>query len=154
MTTRVYDPVAIARQFAFVREAQDLGQNRGARVEAIQHWSLGQTADSWCAEFATLVLDIAYQGAAPIGRMQSCEAIHELAAEKHWVSASPSVGDLVLSIDPANGKAHHVAIVASTDPLTAIAGNTDATGTSSNGDRVAEHPISGANKIFVHYDPQ
>lgn len=153
MSARVYDPVAVARQFGFVREAQTIGQNRGLRVEAIQHWASGAQGDSWCAEFATMVLDIAYQGNAPIPRLQACEDIHELAAEKHWVSASASIGDLVLSIDPANGKAHHVALITSTDPLTAIAGNTSADGVSSNGDGVYEHAISGTNKIFVHYQP-
>ena len=151
MPAPLYDPVAIARQFLFVREAQSLGQNKGARVEAIQRWALGAPGDSWCAEFATMVLDIAYQGAAPVPRLQACEDIHERAAEKHWTSATPSVGDLVLSIDPATGRAHHVAIVTQTDPLTAIAGNTSADGTSANGDRVAEHTISGSNKLFVHY---
>lgn len=145
-----HDPVVIARQFLFVREAQQLGQNRGARVEAIQHWSMGQPGDSWCCEFATMVLDISFQGASPIGRLQACEDVHSLAAEKHWLTTAPSVGDLVLSLTP-EGHAHHIGIVTAVDPLTSIAGNTSADGISSNGDGVYEHAISATGKTFVAY---
>jgi len=145
-----YDPVAVARMFAYVREAQQLGQNRGLRVEAIQRWANGQTADSWCAEFATMVLDIAYQGRSPIGRLQSCEDIRHLAADNRWLVEVPSVGDLVLSIDPATRRAHHVGIVTALEPLAAIAGNTSPTGASSNGDGVYEHAISPEHKQYVH----
>lgn len=144
----IFDPVAIARQFLFVREA---GENRGLRVEAIQHWSEGQFGDSWCCEFATMVLDIASQGASPIPRQGSCEDVKELAYRNGWVAPVPQVGDLVLSVDPTTQHAHHVGILTSTDPLTSIAGNTSADGISSNGDRVAEHVIDPANKLFVHY---
>lgn len=145
----IYDPVALARQFAFVREAQSLGQNKGARVEAIQRWSLGSPGDSWCCEFATMVLDLAFQGASPMGRLQACEDVHSLALQKGWIVDSPSVGDLVLSV--ANGHAHHIAIVTAIAPLTAIAGNTSSDGTSSNGDGVYEHAITPTDKVFVHY---
>ena len=142
-----FDPVAVARQFAYVREA---GANHGLRVEAIQHWSDGQFGDSWCMEFATMCLDIAYQGAAPIPRQGSCEAVRQLAISKGWIADSPSVGDLVLSIND-QGLAHHVGIVTDTSPLTSIAGNTSADGVSSNGDGVYEHAISPASKVYVHY---
>lgn len=145
------DVVGIARLFDFVREAQQLGPNRGARVEAIQRWSLGAPGDSWCAEFATMVLDLAHKGASPIGRAGACEDIHSLALQRGWIRGVPSVGDLVLSIDPATGRAHHVGIVTAIDPLTSIAGNTSADGTSSNGNGVYEHAISNANKVFVNY---
>ena len=55
--SRVLDPVTEARKFLYLREAQSLGQNRGLRVEAIQHWSGGQAGDSWCAEFVWFILD-------------------------------------------------------------------------------------------------
>ena len=142
-----YDPVAIARQFLFVREA---GQNRGFRVEAIQHWSTGQPGDSWCMEFATMVLDIAFQGEAPIPRQGSCEAVHQLARRNAWLVATPVLGDFVLSLN-AQGLAHHVGLVTKVDPLMSIAGNTSEDGASSNGDRVAEHVLDPANKVFVHY---
>lgn len=145
--TATFDPVAIARQFVYVREA---GANRGLRVEAIQHWSDGQFGDSWCMEFATMVLDIAYQGAAPIPRQGSCEAVHQLAKTAGWIAETPSVGDLALSIND-QGLAHHVGIVSSVSPLKTIAGNTSEDGTSSNGDRVAEHAIADVDKVFIHY---
>lgn len=139
----------LARSFAFVREAQNLGQNKGARVEAVQRWSLGAPGDSWCAEWATMMLDLTFNGSAPIPRLQACEDIYSLALEKHWIAETPSVGDLVLSI--ADGKAHHVGIVTQTNPLASIAGNTSSDGTSSNGDGVYEHLISAADKVFVAY---
>jgi hypothetical protein len=137
-------PVEIARLFLFVREA---GQNRGLRVEAIQHWSAGQFGDSWCAEFATMVLDLAYQGNAPIPRQGGVQDIRDLATMKGWITDTPSVGDLFLYID-GNDHAHHIGIVTVTDPLTGIAGNTSADGTSANGDRVAEHAIHAT--VFIH----
>lgn len=144
------DVVQIARLFGFVREAQTVGQNRGLRVEAIQHWSTGQFGDSWCAEFATMVLDLAFQGDAPIPRQGSCEAIRQLAQAKRWITDTPLPGDLVLSINAA-GVAHHIGIVTQASPLTSIAGNTSADGTSSNGDGVYEHAIDPTDKVFIHY---
>jgi hypothetical protein len=146
--TLVHDPVAVARQFLFVREAQSLGQNRGARVEAIQRWSGGSPGDSWCAEFATMVLDIAFQGDAPISRFRACEDIRALAAAQDWITSEPHVGDLFLYVNDA-GRAHHVGLVTQLEPLCGIAGNTSADGTSSNGDRVAEHAINA--RVFVRY---
>lgn len=145
---RFYDPIQIARQFLYVREAQSVGQNRGIRVEAIQHWAGGQQADSWCMEFVWMVLDIAHQGNPPFGRMQACEELHHLARQQKWIVPLPAVGDIVLTVNTA-GHAHHVGIVTGTQPLTSIAGNTSSDGSSSNGDRVAEHAINAANKVFV-----
>lgn len=143
-----YSAVAIARQFLFVREAS---ANRGLRVEAIQKWSGGQAGDSWCAEFATMVLDICYQGAAPVPRLQAVEDIHQLAKKEGWIVEEPEPEDLVLTVNEAN-HAHHIGIVTSVeDGLMSIAGNTSEDGTSSNGDRVAEHEISRKNKVFVRY---
>ena len=139
------DPVEIARLFLFVREA---GQNSGQRVEAIQKWGGGQRGDSWCAFFATMVLDLAYQGAAPILRQGGVQDIRDVATKSGWITDTPSVGDLFLYIN-ADDHAHHVGFVSSVDPLLGIAGNTDANGTSSNGDRVAEHAITA--KTFIAY---
>lgn len=145
--SRLYDPVAIARQFLYVREA---GANTGQRVNGIQMWSGGQEAlgTSWCAWFATFALDIAYGGTCPLPREGSCEAIHQLATVKGWIADEPEPGDLVLSINSA-GVAHHIGIVSQVSPLTSVAGNTSADGTSSNGDRVAEHVIDSQYKTFV-----
>ncbi len=144
-----YDLVLIARQFLYLREAQTLGQNRGLRIEGVEHWSGGQFGDSWCMEFVWFVLDIAFQGGCPFDRQQSTEAFRQIAVARGWIVESPQIGDLVLSVTSA-GQAHHVAIVTGLSPLTAIAGNTSEDGTSSNGDRVAEHTISPALKVFVH----
>jgi hypothetical protein len=147
-----YNPVEIARQFLYIREAQTLGQNQGQRVNAIQMWSGGKDGlgQSWCDYFATMVLDIAFQGVSPIPREGSTEATRVLAGSHGWLTHEPSVGDLVLSLN-AEGRAHHVGIVTQIAPLKSIAGNTSEDGVSSNGDRVAEHTISPAGKIFVHY---
>lgn len=64
-----YSPTDIARQFLYVREA---GANAGQKVEAIQKWCGGQAGESWCAYFATMVLDICFQGNAPLIRQGSC----------------------------------------------------------------------------------
>ncbi len=145
--------IVLARQFLFVREAQTLGQNRGQRVEAIQRWSGGVPGDSWCAQFATMVLDIAYQGKSPILRTGSCQEIYDLAKKNRWVRAVPSVGDLYLYVNEA-GHAHHVGIASGVNPLVGIAGNTSRDGKSSNGDGVYEHeitkPING-EIVFVRY---
>lgn len=137
--------VDIARLFLFVREA---GANAGARVEAIQRWGNGHVGDSWCAYWATMVLDLAYQGKAPIPRTGVCQTIYELAQANGWVATTPSVGDLFLYVNAGN-HAHHVGFVTSIAPLIGIAGNTSADGTSNNGDRVAEHGIAAT--VFVHY---
>lgn len=152
MSRRYYDPVLIARQFLYIREAQAIGQNRGLRVESIQHWAGGRQADSWCLEFLWMVFDIAYQGNPPFPRMQACEDLHLMARREKWITAAPSPGDIVLTVNAA-GHAHHVGLVTDIDPMTSIAGNTSADGTSSNGDRVAEHQIERAGKVFVRFPP-
>ena len=134
-------PVDIARLFLFVREA---GPNRGLRVEAIQHWSAGQFGDSWCAEFATLVLDLFFQGASPIPRQGGAQDIRALCTANGWMTDTPSPGDLYFYVD-ANDHAHHVGLLTSLDPLMGISGNTSADGTSDNGDRVAEHSITATH---------
>lgn len=136
--------IDIARLFLFVREKE---QNRGLRVESIQHWSTGEFGDSWCAEFVTMVLDLEYQGDAPISRQGGVQTIRELAEKQGWITATPSVGDLYLYID-ANDHAHHIGILTSVDPMIGISGNTSEDGTSSNGDRVAEHGIHATT--FIH----
>ena len=142
------DVIRIARLFLYVREAQSIGQNRGLRVEAIQHWAGGAFGDSWCAEFVWIVLDIFFAGHPPFDRMQSCEAIRAMAQDRGWITSTPSIGDLFLYINAA-GRAHHAGFVTALAPLTGIAGNTSPDGSSPNGDGVYEHAISA--KVFVHY---
>ncbi len=147
--TRIYDPIVIARQFLYVREAQTIGQNHGLRVEAIQHWAGGTFGDSWCVEFGWMVYDICYQGQCPFDRAQNSESFRQLAIAHGWVTTGPVPGDIVLSLTP-EGTAHHFALLTVLDPFTTIAGNTSADGLSSNGDRMAEHPVSRDHKLFVH----
>ncbi len=150
MSPPKYDPIEIARSFLFVREAAT--QNRGLRVEAIQHWSAGEFGDSWCAEFLTMVLDIAYQGNAPIPRQGSCEAIRQIGLAKGWITTQPSAGDIYLRVT--NNHAHHIGFLVSGVPATgtfvSLSGNTNTTG-ASNGDGVYEHPvISMDSDTFIH----
>jgi hypothetical protein len=149
-----YDPVAVAKMFRYVREA---GQNRGLRVEAIQHWSGGEPGEPWCDDFAVgMILDICFQGASPFPRQRDIDgstvAALAYAKAQGWVvpidQAAP--GDLVFSVR-GDGTPHHVGILETVSPFQTIAGNTSEDGTSDNGDRVAEHVVSTDGKVIVHY---
>lgn len=148
--TLQYVPAVVARQFRFVREAAE--PNTGQRVEAIQRWCGGVPGDSWCAYFATMVLDICFQGNAPIPRGGSCQAIYAQAKANGWLTDLPAINDLFLYVTD-DGVAHHVGIVTRVgdDKRTflGIAGNTSESGTSSNGTGVFEHWINA--RVFVHY---
>lgn len=145
MSARLYDPVAIARQFLYVREAT---QNKGQRVEGIQRWCGGLPGDSWCCDLATMVFDLCYQGKSPIPRTGSCDMVLAVCRDQRWMVDTPQPGDLVFSM-LGQTDAHHIAIVTNANPLTAIAGNTSQDGTSSNGDGCYEHAISPTNKLFA-----
>lgn len=141
-----FNPVEVARQFLFVREA---GQNKGQRVEAIQHWGGGIPGDSWCCWYATFVLDISFQGESPIPRLGRVQSVYDLAKSNHWMTTEPVAGDLFIYVDT-NDHAHHIGFV--TMPGTGIAGNTSADGKSSNGDRVAERPLPNNGTVkYIHY---
>ena len=147
MSTLFFSPTDIARQFLFVREVP---QNKGQRVEAIQRWSGGQPGDSWCCEFATMILDICFQGNSPIPRLQAVKNVAALAVKNNWFTDNPQKDDLFIYVDD-NGIPHHIGIF--TTGWNGIAGNTSADGTSTNGDRVAEHALTtNRNHIkFIHY---
>lgn len=130
----------IARLFRFVREVPD---NKGLRVEAIQHWSGGQSGDSWCCEFATMVLDLYFQGASPIPRQGACQRVYEMARTRGWLVTDPQPGDLYLYVTDAD-HAHHIGFVTVASPLTGISGNTSEDGTSDNGTGVFEHALTVA----------
>lgn len=132
---RVYDPVAIARQFKFIRET--LGANRGVWVEAFQRIGDGKPGDSWCADFVSGVLWICYQGPPPIPRTGSCDVMWGIA--KQYEVTVPAPGDVFFRVKGID--AHHVGIVTETGPLAGIAGNTSEDGKSSNGTGVFEHPL-------------
>lgn len=143
---RVYDPVAIARQYKFVRET--LGPNRGVWVEAFQRIGDGKPGDSWCMDFLSAVLWIAYQGPAPLPRTGSCDVAYTVAKQSGYIVATPQAGDVFFRIRPAgdvpDGDAHHVGLVTQTYPdrVGTIAGNTSEDGKSSNGTGVFEHDLS------------
>ena len=140
-----YSPTDISRQYLFVREAD---ANKGQRVEAVQRWSGGNPGDSWCCEFATMVLDICFEGKAPIPRLQACQDVYDLAKKNNWLVENPMKDDIFLYIND-NDHAHHIGFI--TDGYqTGIAGNTSSDGKSSNGDGVYEHGISG-NPAHVKY---
>lgn len=142
--TIFYSPTVIARQFLFVREVP---VNKGLRVNAIQKWSGGLTGDSWCCEFATMVLDICFQGNSPIPRLQKVQDVYDLALKNGWIVENPMKDDLFIYID-SSGHAHHIGIF--TENGNGIAGNTSADGTSVNGDRVAEHLLV-TNPLYIKY---
>lgn len=149
----------LARKFRYVRELQG---NRGQRIEAIQRWGGGVAGDSWCAFWATMVMDIWFEGKSPIARTGGCDAILEQARGKGWLTDTPAIGDLYLRLRSKHD-AHHVGFVTAvyprqgTEPLQlgTISANTSKDGTSSNGDGVYEHDIvvrDPAQTItFVHY---
>lgn len=143
------DPVEIARLFLYVRELKD---NRGQRVEGLQRWCGGSPGDSWCAYFATFVLDIRDQGKCPLLRTGSCDVILSTARANKWVVASPEPGDLYLYVRN-HDDAYHVGIVTAVGESTfdGISGNTSPDGMSSNGDRVAERTLKHdpAKHVFV-----
>ncbi len=140
-----YSPTDIARQYLYVREAS---QNRGQKVEAIQKWSGGQAGESWCCYFVTMVLDICFQGAAPIPRQGACQSVYDLAKQNNWLVENPMKDDIFLYVNDAD-HAHHIGFI--TDGYqTGIAGNTSEDGLSSNGNGVYEHSIStGAHVKYV-----
>ena len=144
--------IELARKFHYLREAS--GQNDGQRVEAVQKWGGGKKGDSWCAFWATMVLDIFYEGKSPIPRAGGCDVILELARTNGWLNETPHVGDLYLYLKSPTD-AHHVGIVTdvNADGYSGISGNTSEDGLSSNGDRVAERALKlkPSHTIFVRY---
>lgn len=136
-----------ARQFTYIREAQELGQNRGLRVEGVCRFAGADLAvlakkdgPSWCCYAATLVLDMHFRGESKITRTGSCQEVYEWALEHHCVIDAPEIDALFLYVNAA-GHAHHIGIVSGLEPLMGIAGNTSKDGRSSNGDGWYEHEL-------------
>ncbi len=146
---------AVARHLAFIRET--LGPNRGYWVQFLQRWAGGVAGDSWCADFVSLVLEIAYLGQVPLPRSGSTRVLLREAQIRGWVlpqGAAPQVDDLYFFVyvggDPAlTGQPHHMGVVTSTDPLSGIAGNTSVNGKSSDGTGVFEHPIYAGDALVL-----
>lgn len=149
--TRDEEVIWLARKLKYIREA---GPNSGLRVNGIQRWCGGSEGQPWCAYFATMVLDIVYEGKAPIPRLGSCDDILRLAKKKDWLTLKPSPGDLFLVLNNEND-AHHTGIVIESRGPTSIleiSGNTNTDG-SSNGIGVFERERTWApgKLTFVHY---
>ena len=137
----------VARRLSFIRETD--GPNAGAWVNFCQRWCSGKEGDSWCSDFVSLVIDVAYKGLPPVRRSGSCQEVLNDARAKGLIALAPAIDDLFFYIK--DGRAHHVGVVTNPSPLTGIAGNTSESGTSSNGDGVYEHPLSATppNIVFV-----
>lgn len=148
--------IQIARLFLFVREAQGK-QNSGQRVNAIQVWSGGVAAigTSWCAWFATAMLDILWQGNCPVKRQGVVQKIRQQCKDAGYQTDSPVEGDLFVYVN-ADDHGHHMGFYVDgyPDAPTGIAGNTDELGQSSNGDRVAEHKLTTKGTIEYFHIPE
>ena len=137
---------AVARHFLFVRETQ--GPNRGAWVSMLQRFCGGHDGDSWCADFVSFVLDIAYRGHAPLSKTGSTLHMLNEADANHYRVSTPAIDDLYFFLR-LDGTPHHVGIVTNIAPLTGIAGNTSDDGLSTNGVGVFEHEIPRTRTVFV-----
>lgn len=147
----------LARLFLFVREKREADgttANAGARVEAIQRWCGGEKGQSWCAFFATMLLDIYFGGESPIPRTGSCDDILKWGRENDAVHETPHVEDLYLYVKDGDD-AHHVGLVTDVDAngFMGLSGNTSEDGLSSNGDRVAERHLTlkPGKTVFVRF---
>jgi hypothetical protein len=135
--------IAIARQSDYVREA---GDNKGLRVEAIQHAAGGSFGDSWCVEMFWVWIDFWTKGNSPFPRGLNSEELRQLAISKGWQIVDPEPGCCVINI--VNGRGEHTAMCTEPLPLVTIAGNTSPDGLSTNGDGVHEHPVSSVGKFY------
>lgn len=141
--------VTFVRKFKGMRET---GANQGARVNGCQMWSRGSTGDSWCAEIATMILDIWFDLNAPVPRAQACQDVWLICKQRSFTTTAPQPGDLFFYLD-VHGHAHHMGFVMVVSPMTGAAGNTSSDGRSSNGDGFYEHelhPPAGSTLAFAH----
>lgn len=138
----------MARRLAFVRETQ--GANRGAWVEFMQRFCDGVPGDSWCADFVSLVLDVAYYGRPPLRPTGSTRAMLAEGTAKGYLlpeGAANEAGDLYFFLR-ADGAPHHVGIVTTAGrPPIGIAGNTSEDGSSPNGTGVFEHALPAGARV-------
>lgn len=137
---------AVARHLLFIRET--LGPNRGYWVEFLQRFAGGVPGDPWCADFVSLVLDIAYRGQSPLRKTGSTQVLFREATLYGWqvpVGAGSIKDDLYFFVHD-DGTPHHVGIVtvgnAAGLALTGIAGNTSEDGRSAEGTGAFEHALS------------
>jgi hypothetical protein len=142
--------VAVARRLSFVRETA--GANRGAWVEFMQRFCDGVPGDSWCADFVSLVLDVAYHGRPPLRPTGSTRAMLAEATAKGMrlpAGAAAAPEDLYFYLG-ADGAPHHVGIVTTAgQPPIGIAGNTSEDGSSPNGTGVFEHGLPPGARVAL-----
>lgn len=144
--------IIAARLFLFVREVG--GANKGLWVGIFQRFVGIDPGQSWCAAFVCFVAAIIFEGKGnlPFPCTGVCEEIHQYAVKHDMVTTTPQPGDLYLFVDD-TGHAHHVGFYTGRDGVgnaIGIAGNTSADGLSSNGDRVAEHPLNVVPRHIVY----
>lgn len=142
----------VARHLNFIIETE--GPNQGFWVEFLQRRVGGKAGDSWCADFVSLVMNIAYKGQTPLPETGASYDMLRLAHKAGWVVAVPQIDDLFFLIHP-DGTAHHVGIVTDAanvahGQIAAIAGNTSPDGKSSDGTGVFEHGLAlSSSVVFV-----
>lgn len=150
--TRDEEVLWLARKLRYVREVPP---NRGQRVEGLQKWGGGAPGDSWCAFFATFVLDVVFEGKSPVPRTGSCDVVLAHAKAQGWLTTAPCKGDLFLVLRDEHD-AHHIGFVVDAlgapDSFVEISGNTNDDG-SSNGVGVFERTrkIVPGKVVFVRY---
>jgi hypothetical protein len=141
----------IARRLSFIRETD--GPNAGSWVNWLQrHGGDGVEGDSWCADFESVVEDIAYKGKAPLPRTGSCQTKLEYAMKTRLGGRGAAGGRRVLLRQ--RRRDTRITSASSPHPIPsspASLGNTSADGASSNGDGVWEHElnVSRAHIVFV-----
>lgn len=144
------DLVVIARRLTFIRETR--GPNRGAWVQWLQRFTGGSPGDPWCADYASVVLDIGYFGWSPLTPTGSTVAMLAEARAQGLIVDTPKVGDLFFYVRP-DGTPHHVGLVTRLTPRWGIAGNTSPDGLSDNGTGVFEHALVTTSRIVYVRTP-
>lgn len=125
---------------------REVPQNRGLRVEGIQHYSGGSAGDSWCCELWWFCQDYAHKGNFEMPRVQACQDVYNYAKKKGYLFSNPQVGDTFLFVD-ANDHAHHIGFITKPGGAAGVAGNTSEDGHSDNGTGCFEHSMSLSPKI-------
>lgn len=128
----------IAQRFSFVRETE--GPNAGAWVNLFQRFTGGVEGESWCADFMSYCLDVAYKGKSPLRKSSAANVLYQQCRNAGYLVTTPAVDDVFFYLDDAD-HAHHVGVVTVTAPLSGFAGNTSEDGTSTNGTGAFNHEL-------------
>lgn len=150
MSSTAASLTAVAKHLDFIRETE--GANRGFWVEFLQRFCDGVPGDSWCADFESLVEEVAYKGHNKTPRSGATNVKLAFCKKQGWIVKTPQVDDIFFYVYADTGLAHHIGIVTgvANGKITAIAGNTSENGKSDNGTGVFEHTISaGPTTVFA-----